>query len=348
MKPVKVAQISATHDHALPTFRTMRRLKDVFEVVGFAESSTVGVAGNPVLNQEADYDQVPRYTVEELLEMPDLEAVAIECEEENATAIAQRFAEKGIAIHLDKPGSQNIESFEKLIATCREKNVPFHQGYMYRYNPSVQHLLQMIKNGELGEIYAVEAHMDCWHPIKKRQWLGKHKGGMMYFLGCHLIDMILQIQGEPEEIIPMNMATGLDGVTGEDYGFAVLKYKNGISFAKTCAAEVDGYLRRQLVVCGSKGTYVIQPWEKSAVKDPKDPDQRYYQVSPSRVALINDDMRNWSTDHSVPLEFEPADRYERMMRSFAEIIRGAENPYSYDYELKVFHAVMKASGYTGE
>ena len=39
MKPVKVAQISATHDHALPTFRTMRRLKDVFEVVGDRKES---------------------------------------------------------------------------------------------------------------------------------------------------------------------------------------------------------------------------------------------------------------------------------------------------------------------
>lgn len=339
MKPVKIAQISATHDHALPTLRSILKQKDAFEFVGFAESSPVGVAGNPVLGHVADYDQVPHYTVEELLEMPDLEAVAIECEEENATAIAQRFAEKGIAIHLDKPGSQNIKSFEKLIATCREKNVPFHQGYMYRYNPSVKHLLNMVKNGELGEIYAVEAHMDCWHPVKKRQWLSKHQGGMMYFLGCHLIDMILQIQGDPEEIIPMNMATGLDGVTGEDYGFAVLKYKNGLSFAKTCAAEMNGYLRRQLVVCGSKGTYKIEPWEMP---------YENIQCSPARVAFVNDLANDWGTDYSVPLEFPPQDRYDEMMHSFAEIVRGAENPYSYDYELKVFHAVMKASGYTGE
>ena len=85
MKPVKIAQISATHDHALPTLRSILKQKDAFEFVGFAESSPVGVAGNPVLNHVADYDQVPHYTVEELLEMPDLEAVAIECEEENAT-----------------------------------------------------------------------------------------------------------------------------------------------------------------------------------------------------------------------------------------------------------------------
>ena len=40
--------------------------------------------------------------------------------------------------------------------------------------------------------------------------------------------------------------------------------------------------------------------------------------------------------------------YGLAMLAVAEITRGAENPYSYDYELKVFHAVMKASGYTGK
>ncbi len=339
MKPVKIAQIGAGHDHALVTLRSLLKQKDVFEVVGFAEPTPNAREGNPVLFATDEYDQVPHYTVDELLELPGLEAVAIECEEENATAIAQRFAEKGIAIHLDKPGSQDIAGFEKLIATCKEKKTPLQQGYMYRYNPAVMHLMKMVKNGELGEIYSVEAHMDCWHKKEKRQWLSKHQGGMMYFLGCHLIDMILQIQGDPEEIIPMNMSTGLDGVTGEDYGFAVLKYKNGLSFAKTCAAEVNGFLRRQLVVCGSKGTYEIRPWEKP---------YEDIQCSPTRVALLNDHVGGWGEDQSVALDFAPADRYDDMLRSFAEITRGAENPYTYDYELKLFHAVMKASGYTGK
>ena len=33
-----------------------------------------------------------------------------------------------------------------------------------------------------------------------------------------------------------------------------------------------------------------------------------------------------------------------MMKNFAEIVRGKENPYPYDYEMKLFELVMKASG----
>ncbi|MBQ2957836.1 MAG: Gfo/Idh/MocA family oxidoreductase [Clostridia bacterium] len=337
MKPVKVAQIGAYHDHAVPAFRSLLKQKDVFDFIGFAEVPSP--APNPILSpaNAAECAQVPQYTIEELLAMDDLEAVVIECEEEKATAVALPFAKKGVAVYMDKPGSQNIALFEELISVVQEKNLPFQMGYMYRYNPSVLHLHELIRRGELGEIFSVEAHMDCFHKPGKRQWLDKHKGGMMYFLGCHLIDAIYRIQGEPEEVIPMNMSTGIDGVTAEDYGFCVLRYKNGVSFAKTCACEVNGFLRRQLVVTGTKGTYVIEPWE--ALKDGA-------QYSPSRFAPLTDHVHSWGKDASVPLDFGPYDRYDAMMRDFAEIVRGKENPYTPEYELNLFKLVMKCCGYT--
>ena len=145
------------------------------------------------------------------------------------------------------------------------------------------------------------------------------------------------IMGEPEEIIPMNMSTGFDGVTAEDYGFCVLKYKNGISFAKTCAFEVGGFLRRQLVVAGSKGTYEIRPWELHGEGG---------QRSPASFSPLTDKVSAWGTDVSEKLDFPPCDRYDNMMKAFAEIVRGAENPYTPDYELKLFKLVMKCCGYS--
>lgn len=41
----------------------------------------------------------------------------------------------------------------------------------------------------------------------------------------------------------------------------VFRYRNGISFAKSTAVEYGGFERRQLVVCGSKGTVELKPFE---------------------------------------------------------------------------------------
>lgn len=91
--------------------------------------------------------------------------------------------------------------------------------------------MKRIKNGEIGEVYCVEAHMDCEHAPSNRQRLEKFPGGMMFFLGCHLIDLIYRIQGEPEEVL-RELRTGFDGVTADDYGMVLLNIKTGYRLQK--------------------------------------------------------------------------------------------------------------------
>lgn len=328
MKKIKIAQIGAEHDHACHAIRSLKKQSDVFEVAGYAVPE-----GEKLCEPEA-YEGVCRMSVEELLAIPDLEAVAIETSEINLTKYAIMAAEKGLAIHMDKPGGTQLSDFEHLIELVKSKNIVFHTGYMYRYNAAVIKLLQDIKEGKLGEIYSVEAHMSCMHTQQKRQWLGTYKGGMMFYLGCHLIDLIYQIMGEPEEVIPLNCATGVDGVTAEDFGMAVLRYKNGASFAKTSALEPGGFMRRQLVVCGSKGTVQLLPIEAPAFIIDQYAD----------VREVMDDIFEWSND-GVRYQTERRSRYDTMLHSFAEYVRGEkENPYSYEYELNLYKLVLRCCG----
>ena len=186
MKKIKIAQIGAEHDHACHAIRSLKKQDDIFELVGFAVPE-----GEKLCEPEA-YEGVERMSVEELLAIPGLEAVAVETSEMNLTKYSIMAAERGLAIHMDKPGGTELADFEKLIELVQSKNIVFHTGYMYRYNAAVIKLLQDIKEGKLGEIYSVEAHMSCMHTQQKREWLGTYKGGMMFYLGCHLIDLIYQ------------------------------------------------------------------------------------------------------------------------------------------------------------
>ena len=329
MRKVRIAQVGTGHDHAISTYRSIVAHPEAFELIGVAEP-------NPERVKDI-YPDAPRCTVDELLARDDLDAVAIETEESLSTEYAQLFADKGIAIHLDKPGAQNLESFTKLIETVKAKKLPFQMGYMYRYNPMIREALDMAKSGELGEIFSVEAQMSVCHDPAKRAWLGQFRGGMLYFLGCHLIDLVYQIQGEPEEIIPMNMSTGIDCGGAEDYGFAVMKYKNGVSFVKSCATEYGGYRRRQIVICGSKGTIEIKPTEINVAG----PGQRIR--TPEHMTLEKNGAQAFC-DCAVAHEII-VDRYDNMMLSFARNVLGEEEMLcSPDYELALFKLIMKCCG----
>lgn len=334
MRKIKIAQIGAGHDHANAIISTLKQLDDVFEVVGYA------VVDGDEENYEyykKSYDGLKKMTVEEILNYPNLDAVTIETEDRNLTQFAKKAALKGLHIHMDKPGSVPDSEYDELISIVENNNSVFHVGYMYRYNPALIELKRKIRNGELGHIYSIEALMGCEHTAKKRQWLSNFPGGMMYYLGCHLVDLIYDILGEPLEVIPYNTQIGAENVSAEDFGMAVFKYKNGVSFLRTSALEIGGFQRREIVVCGTNGTVEIKPIEQCV--------ENHGKVAPMiakiRVKEPGHDLK-YSGEESMTEEF---DRYANMMKAFAEYILGEkDNPYSYEYEKNLHKLLLKACG----
>lgn len=334
MKKIKIAQIGAGHDHATAAISTLKLQSDIYDLVGYA---VVDGDESVYNNNQRAYENVKRMTVDEILNYPGLDAVCIETEDRRLTEYAIMAAEKGLHIQMDKPGSESDKDFDILIDIVKETNLVFHTGYMYRYNPAVIKLKEDIKSGKLGEIYAVEAQMNCIHPVEKREWLGNYPGGMLYFLGCHLIDLVYSICGMPQEVIPLSQPIGTDGVTSDDFGMAVFKYKNGVSFVKSTAVEIGGFERRQLVVCGTKGTVELKPLEW-AVKDNSD----VFSPLTTGVREVFDNDWNSRGDYC---ETPVYGRYDAMLRSFASYINGeAKNPFDYEYERKLHKLILKACG----
>lgn len=335
-KRIRIAQIGMGHDHADAALRTFCRLKDRFEVVGWCAAEGEEKRVSECLKYVPELAEVPRMSLDELLDIPGLEAVAVETEDYNLTRYALAAAKRGFHIQMDKPGGVSQAEYESLLSVMKTTGKVFQTGYMYRYNPAYLALLDEMERGGLGAVYSVEAHMDCEHPAAKRAWLGSYPGGMMYYLGCHLVDLVLRLQGVPEEVHAFNTASGFDGITAADVGFAVFRYANGVSFVKTSACEPGGFLRRQLVVCGQKGTYQLLPFE------------RYTNVpglQETGVRLCRSG-KGWHDDgeHSVTAA---VDRYEAMMTGFADMIDGAyENPYTLEYEARLHRVLLAACGET--
>ena len=314
MKKIKIAQIGIGHDHATMIFESLTRQSDVFE--RYAEK----------LHLLKGYKSL---TIEEIMDDPQIVAVTVETEEVCLSKYALMAAEHGKHIHMDKPGGVDEAEFERLIETVRAKKLIFHTGYMYRYNPEIAALMTKEGREQLGEILSIEAQMNGIYPDtpEKRQWLRQFAGGNMFFLGCHMIDVILNLQGMPEKITLFNKCTSMEGVTSEDFGMTVFEYPHGTSFVKVNAREVIGFARRQLVICGSKKTVELKPVEVY-IKD-----GIYTQVS------------EYSPTGWKERKTEVFDRYDNMMASFGEMVRGKKkNPWSYDYELALYRCIMKACG----
>lgn len=329
MRKIRIAQIGVNrYSHALSVFNSIKTLPDVFEVVGYC---LVEGEKERFERELFVFKGYPEMTLEEILNDPTIEAVTIETEEIHLTKYAIMAAEHGKMIHMEKPGGASIEEFERLIDIVKSKNLVFHTGYMYRYNPTIREVIENAKNGVYGDIISVEAQMNGIHDTEMRGWLDSFPGGMMFYLGCHLIDLIITLKGVPDKIHPFNRSTGKDGVNTTDYGFAVLEYPTGVSFAKTCMAEYGGFERRKLVVVGTKAAVELCPLEWLTK-----------QKANQFTEKVDYTVFDWHT-RGVRTKGEVHDRYDTMMEGFAAICRGEkQNEYTPDYELTLYRCLMDA------
>ena len=318
MKKIKIGQIGIGHNHATALMSAVRKFPDLYEVVGYAEEKEewITLRGN-----QPAYQGLKRLTVDEILAQSD--AVLVESEVPNLTAYAKRCVDAGKHIHMDKPASGTYEEFEAVLNTAKEKNLVVQLGYMYRNNYGVKKCLELIKDGKLGEIYSINAEMSTYHTPEYKRWLTTFDGGIMYILGCHLVDLILYILGEPKKITKFFKHTGLDDIDFADNNLVVMEYEKALARVFVSSVEVNGWGRRQFFVSGSKGSVDIRPIE-------------------NKIHVTYSDLEIADTpygDRKKVLDIEdipPENRYDDMVQEFYDcIVNGKEIPFSHEHELKL-------------
>lgn len=318
MKRIKVGQIGIGHNHGEGKMLAVRKFPELFEVIGYAEENErwIEKRGN-----NKGYEGLPRLSVEEIIERSD--AVFIESDVWDLTKYAKMCVDAGKHMHMDKPASGTLEEYKYVLDTAKEKNLVVQLGYMYRYNPAVLECFEHIKNGDLGEIYSINAEMSTFHPEPYKKWLTNFGGGIMYILGSHLVDLIVYMMGEPKKITTFLKHTGLDGVDFEDNNLAVLEYDKALARIYVSSVEVNGFGRRQLMVSGSKGTVNICPLE------------RLITMTYSDTSIADKTYE----DHKIVIPFEDntaSGRYDEMMQDFnAYIIGTKKNPFTYEHDYLV-------------
>ena len=150
----------------------------------------------------------------------------------------------------------------------------------------------------------------------------------MMLLGCHLIDMVVAILGEPQNVQGYRRQTLKDQDELSDNELAVLEYPEATATVRSALVEVGGWERRQFVVCGTRGTVEIKPLE------------------PPQVRMILENpvegfVKGWQTVEMPP----ERERYEDQLRTFALLVRGeAASAYSYQHDLVVQKALLTAAG----
>ncbi len=336
MEKIKVLQVGVwdrTHsDHVMMSMRSMPQF---YEVVGICEPDEEQKAR--ALKRDT-YNGLQWFTLEEALNA-DVDAVIIETSELTQAKTALPFARMGKHIHVEKPAGVVYEDFKELVDLAKKNNSILQTGYMYRYNPAIVRAHELVKQGEIGDVICMEAQMSQRYGKGGLDWLGTLPGGMMCYLGCHLTDLLYWFMGHPENVNILTTNSHTAGSDSPDFGLVTYKYQNGVSMLKTVACEVDGNMRRYLMISGTKGTIEITPIE--------DPLVHPVITNANKVTLkctVNPESHP-GTLYKQITTYEPYGRYDDMMVDFAKMVRGEKaNPFTPDYELEAYKLFLQSVG----
>lgn len=329
-RKLRYLQIGIGHAHANKL--SVYRESDDWEVVGLVEE-------DPDLRAAAKtseiYGSLPMFSLEEGLNLPDLDAVGIETKVRDLLRHAEAAIDAGVSIHLDKPAGESWEGYQRIVEKADKAGLVIQMGYMYRFNPAVQLLHRMIDAGWLGEIFETHAAMSKVMPPASRQAIDEFAGGTMFELGCHIIDLTVGVLGKPASVHAYPKRVIDDPAdTLIDNMLAVLEYPKATATVRSTAVEVEGFSRRHFAVCGTEGTVHIQPLDRpkmtlSLSQDRKfDGEERLYRKGVQTIELE-----------------PPYQRYVGDAADLAAILRGEkENSYPSSHDLAVQETVLKASG----
>ena len=324
---IKIGQIGTGHAHASGKMQVYRELQDDYEVVGIVEPDDRRWAR---LSGSGAYRGLQRLAAEQLLATGGLQAVAVETGVADLLQHAEACIDAGVHIHLDKPAGTSLADFQRIIKKADAKNLTVQLGYMYRYNPAVELMRTFLASGWLGEIFEVHAVMSKVVDRGARAALAKFKGGTMFELGCHVIDLVVSVLGKPEKVSPHIRSHGADGLA--DNMLAVFDYPQATATVRSSGIEVEGFARRHIAVCGTEGSFHIQPLDR-----PK-----------ARIALSRDraDGDRQFRKGIQEIAFEPPyRRYVGDAVDFAKIVRGEkESNYPSSHDLAVQETILRASG----
>jgi predicted dehydrogenase len=171
----------------------------------------------------------------DLLNDPEINAIYIATPPDSHAELTLKAAKAGKAVYVEKPMANSVAECELMIQACHEANVPLFVAYYRRTLPGFLKVKELIENGTLGDIRAVNIEM--YKPLSNRDLQGDNTnwrvdpdiagGGYFHDLASHQLDFLDFLFGKITQAkgISANQA----GVyKSDDIVTATFQFENGV------------------------------------------------------------------------------------------------------------------------
>ncbi len=237
-----------------------------------------------------------RYTDYTELLHKDIDIVTVAVPDQLHKKISCDFLKAGKHVLCEKPLALTREDLREIIDTADKSGSKFMVGQICRFTPSFIKAKEIVSSGVIGDIYFVEseyAHdymklVDNWRADPLRHGV---IGG-----GCHAVDLIRWLVGDPVEVFAYGTHRLLPTVAYDDATVAVMKFNENLMGKVFVSTGCKRDYTMRTCIYGTKGTIICDntsPTMQLFVVDEKD-------EAPEKPQIIEIDVNN----HNYVKEFQ--------------------------------------------
>ena len=184
-----------------------------------------------------------------------IDAVVLTTPHTQHAAQVAAAARAGKHVFTDKPFALTRASAVAAVEACAEAKRVLAVGYNWRYQPALQEIGRMVRDGRLGRLLHVEGNFNGPSVYRQpkahwRQQAEEGPAGGMTGRGVHVVDAMLYLAGPVESVVAQSdrlvLDYGLDDTTS-----MLFRFRSGATgYLGTVIATAEGW---RLQVLGSKG-----------------------------------------------------------------------------------------------
>ena len=183
-------------------------------------------------------------------------------------AIAAALA-AGSHVLAEKPACLSAADFDRLADEAEAKHLLLMLALANRLNPDVVLARRLIREGKLGRIYGVEAHLVAdqtrlTRPEYRLSWFAQKSragGGHLIWLGIHWLDLATYLtDARVTEVAGFTANVGGQPIDVEDSAALSLKFDRGFLGTFTSGYYVDQGYDSHLKIWGEKGWIELNPY----------------------------------------------------------------------------------------
>ncbi len=186
----------------------------------------------------------------------DIDVVTVAVPDQQHKELSCEFLKAGKHVLCEKPLALTREDLEEIIKTADESDAKFMVGQICRFTPSFIKAKEIVETGVIGDLYFIEseyAHdymklVDNWRSDPLRHGV---IGG-----GCHAVDLIRWIAGDPVEVFAYGTHRLLPTVAYDDATVAIMKFNENLMGKVFVSTGCKRDYTMRTVIYGTKGTLI--------------------------------------------------------------------------------------------